>query len=189
MKLHLISLLHAQPKYGCLQLPKCQPPSQNEISLHLRAMTTILITNDMICYDEVLRLQAFSYSGPPRRPPQETIDHLKMLNKSLGLDFMFCKSRNPDFLLDIIHSQVIIVSESTSFASIKRVLFALLLKLFKCWTICFNAIITSLLQALRRSLWFFIRGQLAVCHGWLIWCNRVRALWLSCHHSVSVNFC
>ena len=48
-------------------------------------------------------------SGPPRRPPQATIDHLKMLNKTLGLDYMFCKSRNPDFLLDIIHSQVFIV--------------------------------------------------------------------------------
>ena len=50
------------------------------------------------------------HSGPPRRPPQGTIDHLKVLNKNLGLDYMFCKNRNPDFLLDIIHSQVLMIS-------------------------------------------------------------------------------
>ena len=55
---------------------------------------------------ELKFVQHIFFSGPPRRPPQATIDHLKMLNKSLGLDYMFCKSRNPDFLLDIIHSQV-----------------------------------------------------------------------------------
>lgn len=65
-----------------------------------------LILNFIVIIIFMIYLYSLYFSGPPRQPPQSVIDHMKMLDKSLGLDYMFCKSRNPDFLLDIIHSQV-----------------------------------------------------------------------------------
>ncbi|KAJ8037540.1 Integrator complex subunit 1 [Holothuria leucospilota] len=44
-------------------------------------------------------------SGPARRPPVQVLEQLQQLNKVLKLGHMFCKSRDPDFLLDIIHQQ------------------------------------------------------------------------------------
>ncbi|EDO26218.1 predicted protein, partial [Nematostella vectensis] len=43
--------------------------------------------------------------GPARRPPQAVLDQLKTINKSLKLGQMLCRSRSPDFLLDIIQRQ------------------------------------------------------------------------------------
>lgn len=45
--------------------------------------------------------------GPPRQPPIIFIDRLKLLNETYGLGKMLCHSREPDFLLSIIQSQVI----------------------------------------------------------------------------------
>ena len=45
-------------------------------------------------------------SGPARRPPQSVIDQLKATNKSLKLGQRLCRSRSPDFLLEIIQRQV-----------------------------------------------------------------------------------
>ena len=49
----------------------------------------------------------FSFSGPARRPLQNVIDQLKTTNKTLKLGQMLCRSRSPDFLLEIIQRQVI----------------------------------------------------------------------------------
>lgn len=45
--------------------------------------------------------------GLARRPPVQVIEQLQQLNKVIKLGHMFCKSRDPDFLLDVIHQQVI----------------------------------------------------------------------------------
>lgn len=44
--------------------------------------------------------------GPPRRPPPHILDQVKGLNQSLRLGHLLCRSRNPDFLLNIIQRQV-----------------------------------------------------------------------------------
>ncbi|XP_010846181.1 PREDICTED: integrator complex subunit 1-like, partial [Bison bison bison] len=43
--------------------------------------------------------------GPPRRPPPHILDQVKGLNQSLRLGHLLCRSRNPDFLLNIIQRQ------------------------------------------------------------------------------------
>ena len=48
----------------------------------------------------------YLFSGPARRPPQNVIDQLKATNKTLKLGQMLCRSRSPDFLLEIIQRQV-----------------------------------------------------------------------------------
>ena len=48
----------------------------------------------------------FLSSGPSRRPPQSVIDQLKTTNKSVRLGQRLCRSRSPDFLLEIIQRQV-----------------------------------------------------------------------------------
>jgi len=49
----------------------------------------------------------FLFSGPARRLPQNVIDQLRGTNKTLKLGQMLCRSRSPDFLLEIIQRQVI----------------------------------------------------------------------------------
>lgn len=48
----------------------------------------------------------FTLRGPPRRPPPQVQDQVKSLNQSLRLGHLLCRSRNPDFLLNIIQRQV-----------------------------------------------------------------------------------
>lgn len=47
-----------------------------------------------------------TYRGPPRRPPPLIQEQVKSLNQSLRLGHLLCRSRNPDFLLNIIQRQV-----------------------------------------------------------------------------------
>lgn len=58
-------------------------------------------------YVRVLFLIFFFSRGLARRPPVQVIEQLQQLNKVIKLGHMFCKSRDPDFLLDVIHQQVI----------------------------------------------------------------------------------
>lgn len=51
-------------------------------------------------------LSFFLSSGPGRRPSQTVIEQLKATNKSLKLGQRLCRSRSPDFLLEIIQRQV-----------------------------------------------------------------------------------
>lgn len=48
----------------------------------------------------------FSGRGPPRRPPPHVLEQVKSLNQSLRLGHLLCRSRHPDFLLNIIQRQV-----------------------------------------------------------------------------------
>ena len=44
--------------------------------------------------------------GAARKPPAAVLDQLKTLNQNLHLGNMLCRSRSPDFLLNIIQRQV-----------------------------------------------------------------------------------
>ncbi|XP_065065814.1 integrator complex subunit 1-like [Rhopilema esculentum] len=87
-----------------LQLCRAEKDEILLFESHLAAATSgkLITEENSLLINQLISLDP---SGPPRRPPQTIIEHLKILNKSLGLDYMFCKSRSPDFLLDIIHSQ------------------------------------------------------------------------------------
>ena len=43
--------------------------------------------------------------GPLRRPPQQVLDQLKQLNTHYKIGHLLCRSRKPDFLLDILQRQ------------------------------------------------------------------------------------
>ncbi|XP_044289697.1 integrator complex subunit 1 [Varanus komodoensis] len=51
------------------------------------------------------QLTSLDPQGPPRRPPQPVLDQVKSLNQSLHLGHLLCRSRHPDFLLNIIQRQ------------------------------------------------------------------------------------
>ncbi|XP_015974610.2 integrator complex subunit 1 isoform X3 [Rousettus aegyptiacus] len=51
------------------------------------------------------QLTSLDPQGPPRRPPPHILDQVKSLNQSLRLGHLLCRSRNPDFLLNIIQRQ------------------------------------------------------------------------------------
>ena len=44
-------------------------------------------------------------TGPCRRPPPAVLEQLSQLNGQLRLGQLLCTSREPDFLLDILHRQ------------------------------------------------------------------------------------
>lgn len=51
------------------------------------------------------QLTSLDPQGPPRRPPPHILDQVKGLNQSLRLGHLLCRSRNPDFLLNVIQRQ------------------------------------------------------------------------------------
>ncbi|XP_020830897.1 integrator complex subunit 1 isoform X2 [Phascolarctos cinereus] len=51
------------------------------------------------------QLTSLDPQGSPRRPPPHILEQVKGLNQSLRLGHLLCRSRNPDFLLDIIQRQ------------------------------------------------------------------------------------
>jgi integrator complex subunit 1 len=51
------------------------------------------------------QLTSFDPRGPARRPPSSVIDQLRALNGSFKLGHLLCRSRQPDFLLDILYRQ------------------------------------------------------------------------------------
>lgn len=65
-----------------------------------------VITNNLSFYLMVV----FVFRGPPRRPPPQVQEQVKSLNQSLRLGHLLCRSRNPDFLLNIIQRQVMTIS-------------------------------------------------------------------------------
>ncbi|XP_067238552.1 integrator complex subunit 1 isoform X2 [Chanodichthys erythropterus] len=71
---------------------------------HLAAASTkqtITETNSLL----LSQLTSLDPKGPPRRPPPLVLDQVKSLNQSLRLGHLLCRSRNPDFLLNIIQRQ------------------------------------------------------------------------------------
>ena len=51
------------------------------------------------------QLISMDVKGPPRKPPPAVIEQLKSLNASHRIGHLLCRSRNPDFLIDIITRQ------------------------------------------------------------------------------------
>lgn len=71
---------------------------------HLAAATSRAVITESTSL-LVSQLISLDPSGSPRHPPKHIIDRLKVLNEKYGLGKMFCRSRDPDFLLSIIQSQ------------------------------------------------------------------------------------
>uniref|UniRef100_A0A3Q1HA21 Uncharacterized protein n=1 Tax=Anabas testudineus TaxID=64144 RepID=A0A3Q1HA21_ANATE len=71
---------------------------------HLAAASTkqtITESNSLL----LSQLTSLDPQGPPRRPPLQVQEQVKSLNQSLRLGHLLCRSRNPDFLLNIIQRQ------------------------------------------------------------------------------------
>ncbi|MEE6498170.1 hypothetical protein FKM82_002992 [Ascaphus truei] len=71
---------------------------------HLAAASTkqtITESNSLL----LSQLTSLDPQGPPRRPPPHALEQVKSLNQSLRLGHLLCRSRNPDFLLNIIQRQ------------------------------------------------------------------------------------
>nr|XP_043906794.1 integrator complex subunit 1 isoform X1 [Solea senegalensis]XP_043906795.1 integrator complex subunit 1 isoform X1 [Solea senegalensis] len=71
---------------------------------HLAAASTkqtITESNSLL----LSQLTSLDPQGPPRRPPPPVQEQIKSLNQSLRLGHLLCRSRNPDFLLNIIQRQ------------------------------------------------------------------------------------
>ncbi|XP_067859035.1 integrator complex subunit 1 isoform X2 [Heptranchias perlo] len=71
---------------------------------HLAAASTkqtITESNSLL----LSQLTSLDPQGVPRRPPPQVLEQLKSLNQSLRLGHLLCRSRHPDFLLNIIQRQ------------------------------------------------------------------------------------
>ncbi|MEQ2221850.1 Integrator complex subunit 1 [Ilyodon furcidens] len=71
---------------------------------HLAAASTkqtITESNSLL----LSQLTSLDPQGPPRRPPPQVQEQVKSLNQSLRLGHLLCRSRSPDFLLNIIQRQ------------------------------------------------------------------------------------
>uniref|UniRef100_A0A4W5NFU9 Integrator complex subunit 1 n=1 Tax=Hucho hucho TaxID=62062 RepID=A0A4W5NFU9_9TELE len=71
---------------------------------HLAAASTkqtITESNSLL----LSQLTSLDPQGPPRKPPPAVQEQVKSLNQSLRLGHLLCRSRNPDFLLNIIQRQ------------------------------------------------------------------------------------
>ncbi|KAJ3581991.1 hypothetical protein NHX12_016009 [Muraenolepis orangiensis] len=71
---------------------------------HLAAASTkqtITESNSLL----LSQLTTLDPQGPARRPPPSVQEQIKTLNQSLRLGHLLCRSRNPDFLLNIIQRQ------------------------------------------------------------------------------------
>uniref|UniRef100_A0A3B3ZVG2 Uncharacterized protein n=1 Tax=Periophthalmus magnuspinnatus TaxID=409849 RepID=A0A3B3ZVG2_9GOBI len=70
---------------------------------HLAAASTkqTITENNSLLLSQLTSLDP----GPPRRPPPQVQEQVKTLNQSLRLGHLLCRSRSPDFLLNIIQRQ------------------------------------------------------------------------------------
>lgn len=71
---------------------------------HLAAASTkqtITESNSLL----LSQLTSLDPQGPPRKPPPAVLEQIKTLNQTLKLGHLLCRSRNPDFLLNIIQRQ------------------------------------------------------------------------------------
>lgn len=71
---------------------------------HLAAASTkqTITENNSLLLSQLTSLDP---QGPPRRPPLQVQEQVKSLNQSLRLGHLLCRSRSPDFLLNIIQRQ------------------------------------------------------------------------------------
>ncbi|KAG5898788.1 hypothetical protein JTB14_010998 [Gonioctena quinquepunctata] len=75
-----------------------------EFESHLAAASTKMEINEQtsLLLPQCMELRSL---GEARRPPQSVLDQLQLLNNSHRLGHLLCRSRHPDFLLDIMSRQ------------------------------------------------------------------------------------
>lgn len=83
-----------------LQISQVEKQKILEFETHLAAASKVTITesNSLL----LSKLITMDPQGPARRPPSQVLEQLKSLNETLKLGHLLCRSRNPDFLVDII---------------------------------------------------------------------------------------
>ncbi|XP_023242494.1 integrator complex subunit 1-like [Centruroides sculpturatus] len=87
-----------------LQISQLERDKILEFEIHLAAASTkVTITehNSLL----LSKLITMDPCGVVRKPPAAVMEQLKSLNQTLKIGHLLCHSRNPDFLLDIIHRQ------------------------------------------------------------------------------------
>lgn len=75
-----------------------------EFESHLAAASTKMEINEQSSL-LLPQLMELSPQGEARRPPQMVLDQLQALNNTHRMGHLLCRSRNPDFLLDIMSRQ------------------------------------------------------------------------------------
>lgn len=75
-----------------------------EFESHLAAASTKMEITEQtsLLLPQLMELRP---DGEARRPPQAVLDQLQLLNNSHRMGHLLCRSRNPDFLLDIMSRQ------------------------------------------------------------------------------------
>ncbi|XP_002435477.4 integrator complex subunit 1 [Ixodes scapularis] len=87
-----------------MQISQIEKQKILEFETHLAAASTkvtITESNSLL----LSKLITMDPQGVTRRPPLQVLDQLKALNETHKLGHLLCRSRNPDFLLDIIQRQ------------------------------------------------------------------------------------
>ncbi|VVC44914.1 Hypothetical protein CINCED_3A009720 [Cinara cedri] len=87
-----------------LQLQSVEKQKILEFESYLAAASTkITITEQTSLL--LSQLMGMDPIGPPRRPPTSILDQLRVMNTNFRIGHLLCRSRDPDFLLDIIQRQ------------------------------------------------------------------------------------
>ncbi|XP_045031439.1 integrator complex subunit 1 [Daphnia magna] len=87
-----------------LQMAAIEKQTILEFETHLAAASTktVITENNSLLLSQLTSLDP---RGPTRRPPPAVIEQLRTLNTTLRLGHLLCRSRQPDFLLEILHRQ------------------------------------------------------------------------------------
>uniref|UniRef100_A0A2H8TLT6 Integrator complex subunit 1 n=1 Tax=Melanaphis sacchari TaxID=742174 RepID=A0A2H8TLT6_9HEMI len=87
-----------------LQLQSVEKQKILEFESYLAAASTkVTITEQTSLL--LSQLMGMDPKGPPRRPPSSILEQLRVMNTNLRIGHLLCRSRDPDFLLDIIQRQ------------------------------------------------------------------------------------
>ncbi|KAL5232641.1 hypothetical protein ACI65C_000051 [Semiaphis heraclei] len=87
-----------------LQLQSVEKQKILEFESYLAAASTkVTITEQTSLL--LSQLMGMDPIGPPRRPPSSVLEQLRVMNTNLRIGHLLCRSREPDFLLDIIQRQ------------------------------------------------------------------------------------
>lgn len=87
-----------------LQLQSVEKQKILEFESYLAAASTkVTITEQTSLL--LSQLMGMDPIGPPRRPPSSILEQLRVMNTNLRIGHLLCRSRDPDFLLDIIQRQ------------------------------------------------------------------------------------
>lgn len=87
-----------------LQVASLEKQAILDFEMHLAAATnkaTITESNSLL----LAQLITMDPNGSLRRPPPLFLDQLQQANQHYKIGHLLCRSRNPDFLLDILQRQ------------------------------------------------------------------------------------